>query len=288
MEQLQAHLSTDSLLALLEQIPVGVLVTDSDGNITWSNKIIAAYVGKSPEALLQLKLDELKQSQLRPISKDSDTILVPGADKMLDRWLKHSAVSIEDGKYVANFYNDITEVSNLLARQDELVEQLNHLSTSDPVSGLLNHRAMLQHLEPLVSRSRRYGNHLSVIAMEVLNADAIRKQYGEEAFNATMVEISRLLKDQMRWADILSRTEDQRFVFVLPETDNQSAVHLANKIAAQLAELVVTFNGHSLHVQTGFGVSGWEKGNDSVLLLRRASQALDSAKRQGHGAVESL
>jgi diguanylate cyclase (GGDEF)-like protein len=206
--------------------------------------------------------------------------------------LKHRSIPLgtdEQSAYSATVYTDISDISALLAEQEKLTEQLNQLSTVDRESGLLNHRAMLQHLEPLVSRSRRYNNDLSVIAMEITNLDDIVDRYGPDAGTQSVVEVSRLLKDQMRWADIVSRVEYNRFIFVLPETDRPSAVHLANKISAQVAELSVSYeNNEPFHLQTNFGVTAWEKGNDSVLLLRKANQALDTAKTNGSNAIEAL
>ena len=73
------------------------------------------------------------------------------------------------------------------------------------------------------------------------------------------------------------------------ETDKDSALHLANKIAGHVSDLPVQYeNNAPFHLQAGFGVTAWEKGNDSVLLLRKASQALDAAKTSGSNAIEAV
>ena len=90
----------------------------------------------------------------------------------------------------------------------------------------------------------------------------------------------------MRWADLVSRAEDNRFVFILPETDKDAAVHLARKINANISELHVTYEDTPLPMNACFGVSAWEKGNDSVLLLRHANQSLDLAKENGPGSIQ--
>ena len=50
--------------------------------------------------------------------------------------------------------------------------------------------------------------------------------------------ISYLLRDQMRWADLVGRTDDGHFVFVLPETGLEDSIALANKIASQFKEKI--------------------------------------------------
>lgn len=291
MESGKNNIPVELAAELLEHVPVGIAVSDSDGNIVWCNETLARFLNDKRDNLQQSSLLELKGSKLRPITEASDTVLVPGDENNADRWLKHLSIALHasgGAPYTATVYSDISEVSSLLAEQEKLIEQLNQLSTVDRESGLLNHRAMLQHLEPLVSRSRRYSNDLSIIAMELTNLDDIVDNYGPDAASQSVVEISRLLKDQMRWADIVSRVEYNRFVFILPETDRPSAVHLANKIASQVAELVIHHESTSFNLQANFGVTAWEKGNDSVLLLRKANQALDTARSSGSSTIEAM
>ena len=292
MEPASSKITLDLASELLEHVPVGIAISDHNGTIVWCNTALSKFLNEPVDNITNKTLSDLQSSKLRPISEKSDTVLVPGAENNPDRWLKHHSIPLgtdEKSAYSATVYADISEISSLLAEQERLNEQLNQLSTVDRESGLLNHRAMLQHLEPLVSRSRRYQNDLSVIAMEITNLDNIVDDYGPDAATQAIIEVSRLLKDQMRWADIVSRVEYNRFLFVLPETDKPSAVHLANKIAAQVADLPVTYeNNAPFHLLANFGVTAWEKGNDSVLLLRKANQALDTAKTSDGNAIEAL
>ena len=291
MESGESKITLELAIELLEHVPVGIAISDQSDNIVWCNEALAKFLNISMDELGKSSLSDLKSHKLRPISEASDTVLVPGDEVAPDRWLKHRSVTLgpdQDSAYSATVYTDISEVSSLLAEQEKLTEQLNQLSTVDRESGLLNHRAMLQHLEPLVSRSRRYSNNLSVIAMELTNLDNIVDDQGPDAASQAVVEVSRLLKDQMRWADIVSRVEYNRFVFILPETDKPSAMHLANKISAQVNELQVHFEDTSFLLQANFGVTAWEKGNDSVLLLRKANQGLDTARTSGANAIEAV
>ena len=287
----ESKITLELATELLEQVPVGIAISDQQDNIVWCNQALATFLNMSLDDLNSSSMSDLKSSKLRPISEASDTVLVPGDEAAADRWLRHKSISLgagESAAYSATVYSDISDVSSLLAEQEKLTEQLNQLSTVDRESGLLNHRAMLQHLEPLVSRSRRYSNNLSVIAMELTNLDAIVDDYGPDAASQSVVEVSRLLKDQMRWADIVSRVEYNRFIFILPETDKPSAVHLANKISSQVAELQVHYEDNSFGLQANFGVTAWEKGNDSVLLLRKANQGLDTARSGGANVIEAV
>ncbi|WP_455376210.1 diguanylate cyclase domain-containing protein [Kaarinaea lacus] len=291
MKPAESTLSLQVVSNLLENVPVGIVVSGSDGNIVWCNQTLSKIIGDTADSIAGKPLDNLTQSKLRPISEAADTVLVPGDEITPDRWLKHQSVALSgDGNenYTATIYSDISEISTLLAEQEKLIEQLNQLSTVDRESGLLNHRAMLQHLEPLVSRSRRYNNELSLISMEITNLDSIVDDQGPDAASQSVVEISRLLKDQLRWADVISRVEYNRFLIILPETGKDAAVHLANKLSTQVSDLEINFENSNFKLEAGFGVTGWEKGNDSVLMLRKANQALDTAKEKGNNMIEAV
>lgn len=290
MSSAESALSLQVVTNLLENVPVGIVVSDSDDNIVWCNQTLAKIIGESDDSITGQPLEKLTQSKLRPITESADTVLVPGDEVTPDRWLKHQTMEIagDNKTYTATVYSDISEISSLLAEQEKLIEQLNQLSTVDRESGLLNHRAMLQHLEPLVSRSRRYNNDLSLITMEITNMDKIVDDHGPDAGTQAIVEVSRLLKDQLRWADVISRVEYNRFVIILPETGKDAAVHLANKVSSQVSDLSINLDGTNLTLEAGFGVTGWEKGNDSVLMLRKAGQALDTAKEKGDNMIEAV
>jgi len=291
MRPMDKILSLELATNLLQHVPAGIIISDQNDMIHWCNSTLALYVNSTVEDIINTSLGTLKSGKLRPISEQSDTVLLPGGHNLPDRWLKHQVITLDGTateRYLATLYTDITTVSVLLAEQEKLTEQLNQLSTVDQESGLLNHRAMLQNLEPLISRSRRYENQLSIITMELMNLDPIIDEFGPEAATQAIVSLSRLLKDQMRWADIVSRVEYNRFVFVLPETDEPATIHLANKISTQINELPIKLSDNEIiHLNANFGISTWEKGNDAVLLLRRATQALEAAKNKGTNTIEA-
>ncbi|HKK14451.1 MAG TPA: hypothetical protein VKA14_07290, partial [Gammaproteobacteria bacterium] len=80
---------------------------------------------------------------------------------------------------------------------------------------------------------------------------------------------ARLLRDQLRWADLVAVTQAGDFVAALPETDAGDAAALAAKLAARVQELAV--EGAPIRVR--YGVSSWRRGDHAPTLLARAAQA---------------
>lgn len=265
-----------------------MLITDENGKISWCNNALVQLLKIPASDIIDQDLINIERHHLKPVEDQTDVFFVMGKEATEpEYWLqKHLIPSQNNDTFHAIVYSDITQLKVAQSRAKELQQNLDELSTVDPVSGLLNRRAMLQNLEPLVSRSRRYGNPLSVIAMDLLNLEAMSQQNGEHAVIHVIKQVSFMLKDTLRWADMVSRIEDNRFVFILPETDKESAVHLANKLNNHISELTVNFEDQQLDIQACFGVASWEKGNDTVLLLRHATQSLEIAKQNGAGSIQ--
>ncbi|MCG6969833.1 MAG: GGDEF domain-containing protein [Gammaproteobacteria bacterium] len=285
MDKTQPNLGAPLADQVLHKFPCAALLSGEGGKVQWCNEALMQLVKANASDIIGQPQADVEQHYLKAMPEQPGVffLMKPDTDEP-EYWLKKQELPLDGVTLVT--YDNVTDTVKLNIQLNELQNQLDELSTVDTVSGLLNRRAMLQNLEPLVSRSRRYNNPLSVIAMEIIELAAIKQHHGEAAFQHAIKQVSFMLKDTLRWADLVSRTEDSRFVFVLPETDKEAAVLLARKINANITELHISYENVELPVSACFGVSAWEKGNDSVLLLRHANQSLELAKNNGPGSVQ--
>lgn len=286
MSKTSASLAPELASALITELPCGLVTINNDELISWANPAFTSMLAITAEELIGITLAELHTSYLSPIDGSEDKLQVKHNDgRCLQCFELPLEVNHDQLKY-ALAYIDISAQVALAKDRDKLVEQLDDLSTVDPVSSLLNQKAMMQTLEPLVSRSRRYKNPLSIIAMEILNLEAIRSQHGLAATDQAIVALSHLLKDQMRWADIISRVTDSKFILILPETEESDARLLSTKLANHIANLVTDVEGNeAIRLEMKSGVAAWEQGSDSILLLRSANKYLQQAKDNSAGQI---
>lgn len=275
-----SSIQPDFALEMLNLAPQGVVLCQNDGTVRWVNQTLAAWLTAPISDLVGKQFDSLLQHHFNATNESDSTVVTVSSEGDLPaRWLRYTTIALEISgqSYSATYFVDISQ-------EHQLLEQL---ETIEPVSRLLNRRAMMQNLEPLISRSRRYENPLSVITMELLNLEEIGTEQGDAKANQVVLELSHLLKDQLRWADIISRTDNKHIVIILPETGKEDAGRLAEKINSQVAELHTQNESVSdVKLQACYGVAAWEKGNDSLLLLRNANQAMARARDQGIGVVE--
>ena len=263
-------------LAILETAPLGILVLDNKGQVSSINKSLQVLLDIQNDQLPPhhdtLTTSGLSHDARKCLFDPQEIMHLPATSSRPARWLKCWRQPLGDGVGYVHFYADITSQQQT---QDRLTEDLALYTLNDPLTSLPNRRALLQSLEPQVSRSRRYENPLSVIVLKVANLAQLDASHGDSSADRVMMAVSQFLKDQMRWVDMIGRMDTDEFLLILPETPEAAAVDLVNKLQLRLAEVKVTgADGQPISLETHCGVAGWIKGDDTNKLLHRAYQSL--------------
>lgn len=251
--------------------PCPMLATDADGRIRWANRALESTVGLPASQLLGHTRDSLPSPAHR-VLLGGDGLITLGGPGVPERFLRCTVAQTRkaDGmELLLHSYQDLTEVTRLKEENRRLKDELDSLQLNDPLTGLSNDRAIGQALNQQVSRSRRYDNPLSILLVQMAGA-------GHE--DATIQSLARLLRDRMRWVDQLGRYRDDAFMAVLPETSEEDARLLADKIHAGLVEASET-GGPLTGLSVSYGIASWQKGDDARTLLRRATTGIGSQEQ---------
>ena len=270
-------LETNIANHLVNMSPVGVVMLDNAEKVQWVNQTMSEFLSMPASELQNISYLDLTTKYLDGFSEHPDLWKVSNIISRQDRWL----ISLDcppaesmpaNGKY----FVDVTEIMRLKTECRNLKDQLENNSTADTLTGLLNKRTLLQALEPQVSRSRRYNNPLSVIIMQIDTYNAHLKNVTPVTDQA-LTAVSFYLRDQMRWVDLVGRTQDNEFTLILPETNESDALKLARKINSRIQHLSLPDTPDvTIAVQARFGVAAWGKGDDTSMLLKKAKSNLTS------------
>ena len=250
--------------------PFGVCITDENDQLVYGNKtlfqIFQVEDSEQTQDLAQLPAlaDAIKNKEAY-IELDAQNDM---RKRTIKCWHHEST-----GKANTYFFLDVTDKKALHTEKTQLEDELSRLSTRDKLTGLPNKIALLQGLEPLISRSRRYSNPLSVVHLD-LDIE------GADDHESDILRLSHMLRDQMRWADMIGRLDESKFLLILPETPEDAANILVDKLNAKITALK-EHNG--LDINTYFGVANWTTGDDSRLLLKRAAEIANN-KREASAA----
>ena len=155
-------------------------------------------------------------------------------------------------------------------------------ATSDPLTGLLNHRAFQERVESEVGRAQRYGRPLTLVLLDLDYFKSINDAYGHQAGDAALMHAARILEMCARAGDVLGRIGGDEFALLLPETSAEQALPVAERWAGEFRAAPV---GVAAHLTMSAGVSDLTHANGSRELFRLADGALYQAKTEGRDTV---
>jgi len=169
--------------------------------------------------------------------------------------------------------------------KDALLAELHRQTREDPLTKLLNRRALDDELERECARAGRHDRPLSVVLLDIDHFKRINDEHSHETGDAALVALATCLAAARRQDDIVARLGGEEFVLLLPETLAAQAVRVCEDVQAQVA----SYAWHTLAiapVTVSFGVAQHRELDTAQLLLGRADQAMYSAKQRGRNRIE--
>jgi GGDEF domain-containing protein len=261
-------LSPDSISRLLDMVPVGVALQGADGQIVWANEALSRQVGLPRDAIPGRTVESLPLERFDREGVGGTLLHAGRIAEGRAEWLLLTTATLPAngaGNLRLAVFEDVTLAERFRRQVDRLQQALHGQVSTDEATGLLNRRGLISQLDAQVSRSRRYGNVLSVM---VFRAEVP----GGHPSLQTLVAVARLLRDQTRWPDIIGRWAEEVFALVLPETSDAAARLLADKLRRALGEVPGPDGGSCC--EATFGVAEWAKGDSAQALLERALRGL--------------
>jgi diguanylate cyclase (GGDEF)-like protein len=116
-----------------------------------------------------------------------------------------------------------------------LFEQVHHLAVSDPLTGLANYRRLLDVLESETERTNRTGRPFSVLLLDLDGLKKINDSYGHLVGSRAICRLADILRIHCRAVDTAARYGGDEFALVLPESKEDDAHRVANRIREVLA-----------------------------------------------------
>ncbi len=269
-------LDKSQLRQIIDLSPVGILLQDNDGKVSWINDTLSELLGEDRTGqLLNQSVSEVPEP-LQSLFNLTTTLHLPADDQHEDLWLMGQIQPLKGEKSVIQYLIDITPLHWLMQERDQLKAELDDVVMVDAETGMRNRKGLYYSLEPQLSRSRRYDRPLSIIIMRVDCIDRFMNHYNRDNASPLLVSISYLLNDQLRWADIVGRLNETDFLLVLPETHADDATKVVENMKDKLNNLsIADVDSDDFEVTAQFGVAEWRKGDDMGLLLMRARSILD-------------
>jgi diguanylate cyclase (GGDEF)-like protein/PAS domain S-box-containing protein len=297
---------------IMEGLADGVMVIDHEYTIIQVNSVMAASLALEKSAVIGRKCYEVTHHQSEPC-EDAD-ILCPhraifGRDWPSVRTIhthvnangeegqtEISATPLKDdaGRVIAivQTCRDVVDKS----REDELVKLVKQLSaaqahltlmaTTDELTGLKNRRHIRERLAEEIQRSKRTGDHLGLIMLDIDHFKQINDSHGHLFGDVVLKVVASRIRTSLRMNDYVGRVGGEEFLIICLDSSLADALHVAEKIRRGICELPMGDGIKEVMVAVSAGVTTiQENDHDYVDAVRRADAALYRAKEAGRNRV---
>ncbi|WP_237763380.1 sensor domain-containing diguanylate cyclase [Thiobacillus denitrificans] len=160
------------------------------------------------------------------------------------------------------------------------------LAQQDPLTGLNNRRAFYDKTSPLWSQAIRHGHHSAVMLLDLDLFKQINDAHGHAHGDEVLKALANILKQSIRQGDILARWGGEEFIVFLPETSQDEATALAERLRTAIAGMRVPYATGKTAVTASFGVAQKRSGHSTLdALIASADECLYQSKQQGRDRV---
>ncbi len=174
-----------------------------------------------------------------------------------------------------------------ITRQKHERSALEHLARYDPLTGLFNRHSILEKLREWILHSMRYRAYLSVAMIDIDHFKIVNDSYGHAAGDRVLAALASLLQQNVRSADFVGRYGGEEFLVILPRTNIDGAVTIAERLRSTVEDTPLhARDDTTLHLTISLGVAQWSEEDSEDPLLARVDAALYHAKEGGRNRIE--
>lgn len=270
--------------SLADVVPAGILTADVRGFVVFSNDAASQLLGVPPDDLhgngwerhvAADDRDDLASAAQRVLAGGGHERLVVRVARLAeDRWLHVTLVGLGTEARRSGWLATLEDVTE----RHEVVTDLAHKATHDPLTGLPNRVLLEDRLGQAVARQQRDGRSVAVLFFDLERFKEINDSLGHAAGDAVLVEVARRLQDHLREVDTLVRLGGDEFVVVCEGLDASEIQPLAERLRSIVAE-PIDLDGADHRQGISVGVAVGSSSASPADLLARADQAMYRDKR---------
>jgi len=173
----------------------------------------------------------------------------------------------------------------LLLGREGAARELARLEVVDPLLDVPNRRGFFNALAPWMALARRPGQPTALVVLDLDDFKRVNDAYGHPAGDAVLRHVVELCRRQLRDSDLLGRLAGVGFAIILPRTNADEAMLVAERIRAAIAGSPVKSERAMIAMTASFGVTVIRPEDSTVTLFQRADDALQASKGAGRNRV---
>ncbi|MDR2157020.1 MAG: diguanylate cyclase [Clostridiales Family XIII bacterium] len=270
--------------ATLDMIRDGLIFLDSHMNYIASNNVARQLfpglngfakgapirqLPQWPEALAHLDADR-KYEDIR--------FALEGGDKRIfNAWVN----AVETNKRTLSLVVLIQDIT----KNEALLKQLETAAYNDGLTEIYNHKHFMELATIQLERAKRAQHPCCIIMFDLDFFKKINDTYGHQAGDDVLRSVAQFVKRTVRIYDIFARYGGEEFVIFMSDAKRKDAVLLAERIRVGIEENACDYEGTEIRITTSLGVSATAGELSLDELLKKADEALYTAKNTGRNKV---
>ncbi|MCD4814316.1 diguanylate cyclase [bacterium] len=200
-------------------------------------------------------------------------------------------LAVDDTREIHDFLDDEITLISAVANQTvmaienaRLYQKVKEQAITDALTGVYNHRFFQIRFTDEYAHSKRYGNDFSLIILDIDHFKHYNDTYGHVAGDLALKEIAALTGSSVRENDVVARYGGEEFAIILPMTNMEGALIVAERIRNSILEcrFLGDLKVPQVSITVSMGISSYsEKLENREMMFKNADKALYTAKEKG-------
>ncbi len=166
------------------------------------------------------------------------------------------------------------------------ISKLEVMATRDELTGLNNRRKMDELLLREVAFAKRYSEPMSLMMIDIDYFKSVNDSYGHHAGDQYLVELAKVLQEEVRLVDFVGRWGGEEFIILLPKTKVEQAKELAERLRYAVELMQIESSPGLISRTVSIGIASAQSGKMDVdEIIRQADEAMYRAKQEGGNKI---